>query len=48
MTMLKELKVKKFTYQKVLSIIIMSLSIKNFYDQPNDSDIKRYEEIKKC
>ena len=39
---------KSFIYQKVLSRIILSLSIeRNVYDQPIDSDITWYEEMRK-
>ena len=46
--MLKGTKLEGIIYQKVLLRIITSLSMeKTFYEQPNDSDIKRYKEIKK-
>ena len=45
--MLKGIKLEDIIYHKVLLRIITSLSLeKNFYDQPIDSDIKRYEEIR--
>ena len=48
MLILKDLKLKGITYQKELLIIIKSSPMeKNFYDQPSDSDIKRYKEIRK-
>ena len=44
--LLKDLKLKGINYQKELLVIITSLSMeKKFYDQPTDSDMKRYEEI---
>ena len=43
MIILKDLKLKDIIYQKQLLIIITSLS---FYDQPLDSDIKRYKGIR--
>ena len=46
--MLKGIKLEGIIYQKVLLRIITSLSMeKTFYEQPIDSDIKRYKEIKK-
>ena len=48
MTLLKESKLEDITHQKVILKIIMTSSIgKHFYDQPIDSDIKRYEELRK-
>ena len=44
MRILKDLKLKDITYQKALLTIKASSSMeKTFYDQPMDSDIKRYE-----
>ena len=46
--LLKDLKLKGINYQKEFFIITTSLSMeKNFYDQPTDSDVKRYKEIRK-
>ena len=46
--MLKDIKTEGIIYQKVIinnyNVIING---KNFYDQPIDSDVKRYEEIRK-
>ena len=50
MAMQKGIKLGGIICQDVLSSIIMSSSkekLLNFYDQPIDSDIKRYEEIRK-
>ena len=48
MPILKNLKLEDITYHKELLITITSSSMeKNFYDQAIDSDIKRYEEIRK-
>ena len=44
----KDLKLAGITYQKALLIIYSVIfNSKNFYDQAIDSDIKRYEEIRK-
>ena len=47
MTLSKDLKLGYITSQKDLLIGMRSSSIENFYDQPIDSDIKRYKEIGK-
>ena len=50
MTILKDLKFDNITCQKELLIISFNITIikkKKNYDQPIDSDIKRYEEIRK-
>ena len=47
MTMLKDLKMKGVTYQKVLTRVIISWSMDKSYDHPIDSDVKWYEEIRK-
>ena len=47
MTMIKGSKPEGNIYQKMLSKIITSAAEKNFNDQPNDSDVKRYKEIRK-
>ena len=51
MTILKDLKLDNITCQKELLIIPFNITIikkkKKNYDQPIDSDIKRYEEIRK-
>ena len=47
MLILKDSKLKGITNQKYLLIIITSSSMEKLLDQPNDSDIKRYEEIRK-
>ena len=49
MTILKDLRLKDITYQNVKSKIRTwsSMEKKNFYDQAIDSDIKRYEDIRK-
>ena len=48
MAMLKDLKLRDINYQKELLIIITSSTIeKKIYDHIIDSDIKRYEEIRK-
>ena len=48
MAILKDLELKHIIYQKVWSKITTSSSMqKKVYDQPIDSDIKRYEEIRK-
>ena len=47
--MLKDLMLENIIYQKVWSRIIMwSWMENNLFDQPSDSDIKRYKEISKC
>ena len=48
MWIVKDLKLDDITYQKPLLVIITSSSMgKTIYDQPVDSDIKRYEKITK-
>ena len=47
MAILKDLKLKDIIYHKDLLTIITSSMEKNFYDQPIDSDIRQYEEIRK-
>ena len=48
MLLLDDSKLEDITYQKELLIILMTKTKnKNFYDQGIDSDIKRYEEIRK-
>ena len=48
MTILKDLKLEDITCQKELWIFItFIINGKNFYNLPTDSDIKRYEEIRK-
>ena len=46
MLLLEDSKLKGIIYQKDL-LIIMSSSVEKLYDQPIDSDIKQYEEIRK-
>ena len=45
--MVKGIKLEGITYQKVLIRIIITSQRKMFYDQPVDSDIKQYREIRK-
>ena len=48
MSILKELKLRDITYQKILlKIITWSSTERTFFGQPIDSDVKRYQEIRK-
>ena len=48
MSMLKDLKLEDIIYQKdIISNYNAIINGKNFHNQPIDSDIKRYEEIRK-
>ena len=46
-TIVKDLKLENTFYQKTIKNYNIIINGKNFYDQIIDSDIKRYEEIRK-